>query len=98
MLNPCEIYNKAKNNYGLGYEKTPNVLKTRYILDKIASLLEDKSKGVYDPSGLQKEVENFFLDPESGFNWKHDQQAKEQAYDTTRQILRYVNSVKCSTA
>ena len=92
MLNPCEIYNKAKNNYGLGYEKTPNVLKTRYILDKIASLLKDKSKGVYDPSGLQKEVENFFLDPESGFNWKHDQQAKEQAYDTTCQILRYVNS------
>lgn len=92
LINPCAIYDKAKNNYGLGYEKTANVLKTRYILDKIASLLDDKFKGVYDPSNLQEETESFFLNPDSGFFWKHDQQAKEQAVDTTRQILRYVNS------
>lgn len=92
VANNCEFYAKAKNNYGLGYEKTPNQLKTIFILQKIKSLLEDKSKGTFDTSNLKDEVETYFLDDASGFNWKHDQQAKEQAADATRQILRYVNS------
>lgn len=92
MQNTCSNYRKIVNNYGLGHEKNNNFLKAVFIKKTIRKMLVDKIAGNYKPSELEKEVLNFFMDESSGFNWNHPEQAKKQAYDTTRQILRYTNS------
>lgn len=92
MQNTCSNYRKIVNNYGLGHEKNNNFLKAVFIKKTIRKMLADKIAGNYNPSKLEKEVLDFFMDESSGFKWNHPEQAKKQAYDTTRQILRYTNS------
>ena len=92
MKNNCENYRNINQNFGLGHDDNINRLKSKFIKEQIKSLLEEKANGSYEPEKVQESVEEYFNDPDNGFHWNHPEQMKKQAYDTARQILRYVNS------